>query len=103
MADPLPDDPGLDPEERRASQALLGALRDRRQALDGLAGAPADDKVLSERILAEARERSARISGGGRRSSSATAVDHGRPIPWWLWLAWALAAAAAVVAWKMLA
>ncbi len=88
------------PAEGRDSRVLAQALRERREALSGGGAVPAEDKNLSERILAEARTRSAEISA--RRSGNADGAGRkdGR-IPWWLWGLWALAVVAVYVAWKL--
>lgn len=92
--DPQSGPAGGDPDAR-ASEAILGALRARSASLGGAAGSPADDGRLSERILSEARARSARIAGGAQGGPAPA----GRPIPWWLWLGWLVALAAAALAW----
>lgn len=93
--------------DARASAAILAALRQRRASLGGEAGSPVDDGRLSERILSEARVRSARIAGSavgaGPSDRSARVAAPGRPIPWWLWLAWLAALAGAALAWWLLA
>jgi hypothetical protein len=82
------------PEECRVTQALARALSERSASLGG-GGLPADNAAVSERILAEARVRSARISDDPVGDTVATPG-----IPWWLWLAWAVAIVGAVVAWR---
>ena len=86
-----------DPDEQRASRVLARALGERSSTLGG-GGLPADDRAISERILTEARVRSARIAG-----EHVVDVDVSPAIPWWLWLAWAVALVAAAAAWKYLA
>jgi len=76
--------------EKRDSRVLYQALSRNREALGGQAAVPADDRHLSEKILASARSRSAEIAAGQRKASARHAVS-GAPIPWWLWLAWMLA------------
>ncbi len=85
-----------DERERQSSKVLYEALKGRRDDVGGASRLPADDRQLSETILAEARKRSAQISAGTRRSTQVLATP-ARPIPGWLILAW-LAAIAAVVA-----
>jgi hypothetical protein len=89
------------PAEGRDSRTLAKALRERREALSGGGAVPIEDKNLSERILTEARSRSAEISarrsGGGQPQTK----PDGR-IPWWLWSLWVLALVAAYVGWKLL-
>jgi hypothetical protein len=87
-----------DPDEQRASRVLVRALGERSQTLGG-GGLPADDRVVSERILAEARVRSARIAG----EQAVPPPPAASAIPWWLWLAWAVALAGAWAAWRWLA
>ena len=89
-------DAATNPDERRASQALVRALGERGASLGG-GGLPADDSAISERILAEARVRSARITG----ETDPAPIPPVR-VPWWLWLAWAVAIVGAVVAWTYL-
>ncbi len=91
---------GASPAEQRDTRVLLDALAERRARVGGAADLPADP-ALSERILAEARTRSAQISGAGQHTTGRFAPK-AQPIPWWLWLAWLAAIAGAVVAWKML-
>jgi hypothetical protein len=89
------------PAEGRDSRVLAQALRDRREALSGGGAVPVEDRNLSERILNEARSRSAEISarrsGGG---STPKAKQDG--IPWWLWALWVLAVVGAYVGWRLL-
>ena len=88
----------MDPEEQRASRVLARALGERSSTLGG-GGLPAEDRAISERILAEARVRSARIAG----EQMVADVTVSPAIPWWLWLAWAVAIVGAVAAWRYLA
>lgn len=83
--------------EKRDSRILYQALSRNRDALGGQAAVPADDRNLSEKILAEARSRSAEIAATQRKASARHAVS-GAPIPWWLWAAWILAIAGLVAA-----
>ncbi|HYE05303.1 MAG TPA: hypothetical protein VEL07_07210 [Planctomycetota bacterium] len=84
-----------DERERQSSKVLYEALKSRRDDVGGASRIPADDRQLSETILAEARKRSAQISAGTRRSTQVLATPT-RPIPAWLIIAW-LAAIAAVI------
>lgn len=83
--------------EKRDSRILYQALSRNREALGGQAAVPADDGHLSQKILSEARSRSAEIAATQRKASARHAVS-GAPIPWWLWLAWTLAIAALIAA-----
>ena len=100
--DQVIDREAASPAEGRDSRVLAQALRDRREALSGGGAVPVDDRNLSERILNEARSRSAEISarrsGGG---DNAPTKKDGR-IPWWLWALWVLAVVGAFVGWKLL-
>jgi hypothetical protein len=92
-----------DDRERAASRLLLKELSARRGELGGAAAIPAEDGPLSERILREARTRSAEI----RRSNSGVAPSTrmpaaGRSVPWWLVAAWVGALGAAALAWYLL-
>ncbi len=79
--------------DRHASQVMVDALRAHRGRLAGEAAIPEHDRVLSSKIMAEARTRSQEI----RQVASARPAD--RPIPWWLWLAWLAAAGGLVFLW----
>jgi hypothetical protein len=83
-----------DPDERAASRVLARALGERAGALAG-GGLPTEHREVSERILAEARIRSARIAGEGVPVSAAEY----RGIPWWLWMGWGVAIVGAILAW----
>jgi len=83
--------------EKRDSRILYQALSRNREALGGQAAVPADDRHLSEKILASARSRSAEIAAGQRKASARHSVS-GAPIPWWLWLAWVVALGGLVAA-----
>ncbi len=85
--------------ERKDSQVLYEALRRHRDDLGGAARVPVD-AALSDRILTEARSRSAEIRA--RRPPSSRHVIAGRPLPWWLIIAWVLAATAFGIAWVLL-
>jgi hypothetical protein len=90
-----------DEELDHDSQVLAQALKERRDRLSGSAAVPADDRVLSERILADARTRSAEISAR-RSGGGASGGARDARIPWWLWLLWVLAIAAAYLGWRLL-
>ena len=95
------DREAADDRERQASRVLYEALKANRDAIDGESRLPAEDRQLSETILAEARRRSAQISAGARRSTQVLAAP-AKPIPTWLILAWLLAIAAVIVAiWRL--
>lgn len=85
-----------DDASRRDSRLLYEALKQRKDDLKGETALP-EDRALSEKILAEARTRSAQISASrGGTGHPAQAVSAG--IPAWLWLAWIVAIAAVVLA-----
>ncbi len=91
-----------DPQEAKDSKLILAALVARRNELGAAAQIPNDPK-LSEQILAEARTRSTELHRDqtiGAAVSNRAAVAEGHGIPWWLWLAWIGAIAAAVTAFK---
>lgn len=91
-----------DDAERRESRVLIDALRNRRDQLGGSSQIPLRDSKLSEQILGEARKRSAQISASRQASISQALTPPTKPIPWWLWLAWAVAIAAVVLAFRYL-
>ncbi len=91
-----------DDTERRESRVLIDALRSRREQLGGSSQIPARDSKLSEQILGEARKRSAQISASRQASISQALTPPIKPIPWWLWLAWLLAIAGVVTAFRFL-
>jgi hypothetical protein len=95
------DKEAADEAEKRDSRILYEALSRNRGDLGGEAAVPADDQHLSQRILAEARSRSAEIAAGQRKTSSRHVVT-GAPIPLWLWAAWILAIAALVAGFWLL-
>ncbi len=108
MSDPVEDEIGAaidsgahDAGERKDSRLIYQALRDRKDALGAEAAIPAEDKSLTERILAEARTRSAEISAT-RGGSGHRAQPSSRAIPWWMILAWLAAIAAVAAAFKYL-
>lgn len=88
-----------DERERQDSQVLYEALRRHRSDLGGAAKVP-ENQALSDRILTEARSRSAEIRA--RRPPSSRELIAGRPLPWWLIAAWVLAAAGFVAAWFLI-
>jgi hypothetical protein len=89
-----------DAAERKDSRLIYDALRDRRDQLKTESSLP-EDKALSEKILAEARTRSAQISASrGGTSHRIPAASAG--IPWWIWVGWAIAIAGVVAAVKYL-
>lgn len=83
--------------DKRDSRILYQALHRNRDAVGGQAALPPDDQHLSERILAEARSRSAEIAANQRQGSARHSVS-GAPIPVWLWLAWIVAIGGLVAA-----
>ncbi len=94
------DAEAADPAEGKDSRLLYEALRQRKDQLKAEASLPVD-KALTEKILAEARTRSAHISASrGGASTRAPVVSAGIPI--WLWIAWILAIAGVIVAFKYL-
>ena len=89
-----------DPRERTDSRLLLDALSERRDQLKAESALP-EDKALSEKILAEARTRSAQISASrGGTSHRVPVVSAG--IPWWIWAGWVLAIVGVAIAVKYL-
>ena len=89
-----------DPAESKDSRLLYDALRARRDQLKAETSLP-EDKALSEKILAEARTRSAQISASrGGTSHRVPVVTAG--IPWWIWAGWVIAIAGVVAAVKYL-
>jgi hypothetical protein len=89
-----------DPAERKDSRLLYDALRERRDQIKTETSLP-EDRALSEKILAEARTRSAQISASrGGTSHRIPAASAG--IPWWIWVGWVIAIAGVVVAVKYL-
>ncbi len=87
---------GETPEDRKASQIMVEALRTHRDTASGAAAVPLQDPLLSSKIMAEARSRSQEI-----RDATAKRVE--KPIPWWLWLAWLAAIGLFVAGWLWLA
>mgnify|MGYP001562831075 CR=1 FL=1 len=84
--------------DKRDSRIIYQALQRNRAALGGQAALPAEDRALSEKILTQARSRSAEIAASQHQISARQAAS-GAPIPWWLWLAWLLAIGGLVAAW----
>jgi hypothetical protein len=108
MADPA-DDPftvldgaaasAASEAERRESRVLLQALSERRGQIGALAQIPADDRRLSEQILAQARSRSAEIRAAQQGSGAPPGAPLvSTPISWWLWAGWIIAILAIVLA-----
>jgi hypothetical protein len=99
------DEGASNESERRDSQVLYDALRRHRDDLGGAAGlGDASGPItgpLSERILSEAKSRSAEIRAA-RRNPSTRSLAPGRAVPWWLILAWIAAVAAFVGVWIVL-
>ena len=91
-----------DEAERRESRVLYEALRTRKDQIGAVNQIPAKDEKLSEQILSEARSRSAEISAARHRSGSQAVEVASKPIPWWLWLAWLVAIAAVIAAFKFI-
>ena len=88
-----------DAAERHDSKAIYGALKRHAPTVGGEAQLPAEDRELSERILAQARSRSAEVAAA-RRSASTRLQAAGAPIPWWVVLGWLLAIVGLVAAWR---
>lgn len=87
--------------DKRDSQLIYEALRRHKDALAGEAQLPSEDRVLSERILAQARTRSAEIRDASR-SATSRQLGTGRPLPLWLILAWVAVTVGLVLAWVYL-
>lgn len=88
----IDDRDAQDDRERQDSRILLDTLSARRAEIGGEAVIP-EDKQLTERILEAAKKRSTELSGA-RTGSVRTVTSQGKPISWWLWIAWPLAIAA---------
>ena len=86
------------PAERKDSKVLMDALAARKDVLGAAAQIPAEDRVLSERILDEARQRSEQISAGRNNAATSRTIARNERIPPWLWLAWGVAIVAAIIA-----
>ena len=95
---------GMDgtPDERRQSKVLMEALATRKDALGAAAQLPAQDHALSERILGEARRRSEQISASDNPAISSRAMAQSERVSWWIWVAWAVAIAGTVLAFRYL-
>ncbi|MBA3710469.1 MAG: hypothetical protein H0W83_16820 [Planctomycetes bacterium] len=93
------DAEAANPREGTDSRLIYRALSERRDRLGAASDLP-QDKALSEKILAEARSRSAQISASRKVSGPVAVVTPG--IPWWLWLGWIVAIAAVVAAFRYL-
>jgi len=89
-----------DEAERHDSKAIYDALKRHAPAVGGQAALP-DDRQLSERILSEARTRSAEVAAA-KRTASARLQAQSAPIPWWVIIGWVLAIAALAAAWRWL-
>jgi hypothetical protein len=96
------DSEAKDEAERRESRVLYEALRTRRDQIGAVNQIPARDEKLSEQILNQARSRSAEISAARQRSASQAIEAASKPIPWWLWLAWLVAIAGVILAFKLM-
>ncbi len=92
------DGEARDEVERRDSKIIYEALKRRRDEVGGGAEIPAEDKQLSERILRQARTRSAQISASRATAGSGRQAT-GAPIPWWLIVAWIVAIAGVATLW----
>jgi hypothetical protein len=90
-----------DEVERRESRVLYEALRTRKDQIGAVTQIPARDEKLSEQILNQARSRSAEISATRQRSGSQAVEAASKPIPWWLYLAWLVAIAGVIAAFKL--
>lgn len=97
----ISDADGVTEADKRDSQLIYDALRRHKDALAGEAKLPAEDRVLSERILAQARNRSAEIRETSRPATSRH-LSTGRPLPLWLIVTWIVVAAGMVAAWYLL-
>lgn len=90
------------PAERQESKVLMEALTARKAALGAEAQLPADDHALKERILGEARRRSEQISASRNLVASSGSTPQAEGVPWWIWVAWAIALAATFAAFRFL-
>jgi hypothetical protein len=93
------DAEAANPREGTDSRLLYRTLTERRARLGAASELP-QDKALSEKILAEARSRSAQISASRKVSGPVVAVSPG--IPWWLWAGWVVAIAGVLAVYKYL-
>ena len=90
------------PAERQESKVLMEALNARKAALGADAQLPPEDRALTERILGEARRRSEQISASRNPAASSGTTAQAEGVPWWIWVAWVVAIAATVVAFRFL-
>jgi hypothetical protein len=88
-----------DPVERSDSRLLYQALQERRGQLKAERELP-QDTALTEKILAEARTRSAEISASRQMSGRGPVAR--AAVPWWVWCGWIVAIAAVVLAYRFL-
>jgi hypothetical protein len=93
------DEGTSDPRLRQDSRLILQALQAKKDQLKGETALP-QDQSLSERILADARRRSAQISAS-RGGTGHRAQAPSRSIPWWMIIAWLVAIAAVVLIGRM--
>jgi len=94
------DSETADPVERQESRTLYKALLARKDELKTEQSLP-DDRELSAKILAEARNRSAQISAS-RGGTGHQAQARSAAIPIWQYLAWAAAITGLLLAIKYL-
>lgn len=95
----IADEAGASEADKRDSQLIYDALRRHKGVLAGESRLPAEDRALSDRILNQARNRSAEIRAA--RSPSSRHLTTGTPLPWWLILAWVLVAVGMAAAWVL--
>ena len=107
MSEPEPDEffatidsETTDPVERQESRTLYRALHERKDELKAESALPLDP-ALSEKILSDARTRSAQISAS-RGGTGHQAQARSAGIPLWMYLAWVVAIAAVILAIKFL-
>lgn len=87
-------------EENRDSKEIYDALRARREHLSGSSHLPANDQALTDSIREAASQRSRELSRESARAVAAASsvlqsARNEQPVPTWLWVAWAVAIAAA--------
>jgi hypothetical protein len=87
---------GASPDEAKSTQKLVAALREHRHEISGESRIPREDKAFSETVRREAARRSAEISGYHPSTGRIASAKSGKPVPWWLFVAWGAAIAAAV-------
>ncbi|MDA3960567.1 MAG: hypothetical protein PF961_07235 [Planctomycetota bacterium] len=92
------DEEAESPDENKASKLIYDALRDGAGSLGGAAAIPADDRQLTESIREAATRRSQDLKTDRKRTSSMNEMQRSRPVPTWLWVAWAVAIVGAAVA-----